>query len=236
MDASTFYFCLFLWWACCYVITSYLVNPSHVRWNNPIKQSRFVVLSALAVSFLSFIAHSYVYIEEYQAKNNIEFKSISHFFSCLTNPQSKPIFEADYFLLIVVIVVISIIPLIQHLRLIWWISRHPHYSILTFKVIPEMPPRKISIFSIDNKYSCGGRYILSYYKYLVLPGKHKYEFWLGVLRGRGVYRRLFGQEMELDLLAGHQYVVEEDAMVDEFHVYDSCSVPKTDNDIVETRK
>ena len=80
MDASTFYLCLFLWWACCYVITSYLVNPSHVRWNNPIKQSRFVVLSALAVSFLSFIAHSYVYIEEYQAKNNIEFKSISHFF------------------------------------------------------------------------------------------------------------------------------------------------------------
>jgi len=99
-----------------------------------------------------------------------------------------------------------------------------------------MPPRKISIFSIDNKYSCGGRYILSYYKYLVLPGKHKYEFWLGVLRGRGVYRRLFGQEMDLDLLAGHQYVVEEDAMVDELHVYDSCSAPETDNDIVETRK
>ena len=119
MDASTFYLCLFLWWVCCYVIISYLVNPSHVRWNNPIKQSRFVVLSALAVSFLSFIAHSYVYIEKYQAKNNIEFKSISHFFSCLTNPQSKPIFEADYFLMLVVIVVISIIPLIRHLRLIW---------------------------------------------------------------------------------------------------------------------
>jgi hypothetical protein len=99
-----------------------------------------------------------------------------------------------------------------------------------------MPPRKISIFSIDNKYSCGGRYILSYYKYLVLPGKHKYEFWLGVLHGRGSYRRLFGQEMELQLSAGHQYVVEEDAMVDELHVYDSCSAPKTDNDIVETRK
>ena len=166
MDASTFYFCLFLWWVISYLAVSYLVNPSHVRWNNPIKQSRFVVLSALAVSFLSFIAHSYVYIEEYQAKNNIEFKSISHFFSCLTNPQSKPIFEADYFLMLVVIVVISIIPLIQHLRLIWWISRHPHYSILTFKVIPEMPPRQIFILSIDNKESCGGRYILSYYKYL----------------------------------------------------------------------
>jgi hypothetical protein len=25
-------------------------------------------------------------------------------------------------------------------------------------------------------------------------------------------------------------------MVDELHVYDSCSAPKTDNDIVETRK
>ena len=221
MDADTFYFCLFLWWGCCYLYISYLVNPSHVHWNNPIKQSRFVVLSALAVSFLSFIGHSYVYIQEYEAKNNIEFKSISHFFSYLTNPQSKHIFEADYFLMLVGLVVFSIIPLIRHLYLIWWISRHPHYSILTFKVIPEMPPRKISIFSIDNKYSCGGRYILSYYKYLVLPGKHKYEFWLGVLRGRGVYRRLFGQEMELDLLAGHQYVVEEDAMVDEFHVYDS---------------
>ena len=48
--------------------------PSHVHWNNPIKQSRFVVLSALAVSFLSFIGHSYVYIQEYEAKNNIEFK------------------------------------------------------------------------------------------------------------------------------------------------------------------
>ena len=53
-----------------------------MHWNNPIKQSRFVVLSALAVSFLSFIGHSYVYIQEYEAKNNIEFKSISHFFSC----------------------------------------------------------------------------------------------------------------------------------------------------------
>ena len=60
-------------------------------------------------------------------------------------------------------------------RLIWWISRHPHYSILTFKVIPEMPPRKIFISSVDNVESCRGRYILSYYKYLVLPGKHKYQ-------------------------------------------------------------
>ena len=236
MDASTLYFCLFLWWVISYLAVSYLVNPSHVRWNNPIKQSRFVVLSALAVSFLSFIAHSYVYIEKYQAKNNIEFKSISHFFSCLTNPQSKPIFEADYFLMLVVIVVISIIPLIRHLRLIWWISRHPHYSILTFKVIPEMPPRQIFILSIDNKESCGGRYILSYYKYLVLPGKHKYQFWLGVLHGKGSYRRLFGQEMELQLSAGHQYVVEEDAMVDEFHVYDSCSSSVRDNKTEEISK
>ena len=236
MDASTLYFCLFLWWVISYLAVSYLVNPSHVRWNNPIKQSRFVVLSALAVSFLSFIAHSYVYIEEYQAKNNIEFKSISHFFSCLTNPQSKPIFEADYFLLLVVIVVISIIPLIQHLRLIWWISRHPHYSILTFKVIPEMPPRKIFISSVDNVESCRGRYILSYYKYLVLPGKHKYQFRLGVLHGRGIYRRLFSQEMELQLSAGHQYVVEEDAMVDEFHVYDSCSSSVRDNKTEEISK
>ena len=236
MDASTFYLCLFLWWVISYLAVSYLVNPSHVRWNNPIKQSRFVVLSALAVSFLSFIAHSYVYIEEYQAKNNIEFKSISHFFSCLTNPQSKPIFEADYFLMLVVIVVISIIPLIRHLRLIWWISRHPHYSILTFKVIPEMPPRQIFILSIDNKESCGGRYILSYYKYLVLPGKHKYQFWLGVLHGKGSYRRLFGQEMELQLSAGHQYVVEEDAMVDELHVYDSCSSSVRDNKTEEISK
>ena len=155
-----FYFCLFLWWVISYLAVSYLVNPSHVRWNNPIKQSRFVVLSALAVSFLSFIAHSYVYIEKYQAKNNIEFKSISHFFSCLTDPQSKPIFEPDYFLMLALIVLVPIVPLIRHLRLIWWISRHPHYSILTFKVIPEMPPRKIFILSIDNKESCGGRYIL----------------------------------------------------------------------------
>ena len=236
MDAGAFYVCLLLWWGCCYLYISYLVMPSHVHWNKPIKQSRFVVLSALAVSFLSFIGHSYVYIQEYEAKNNIEFKSISHFFSYLTNPQSKPIFEADYFLMFPVIVGISIIPLIRHLYLIWWISRHPHYSILTFKVIPEMPPRKISIFSIDNKYSCGGRYIWSYYKYLVLPGKHKYQFWLGVLRGRGVYRRLFGQEMDLDLLAGHQYVVEEDAMVDELHVYDSCSSSVRDNKTEEISK
>ena len=235
MDASTFYFCLFLWWACCYVITSYLVNPSHVRWNNPIKQSRFVVLSALAVSFLSFIAHSYVYIEEYQAKNNIEFKSISHFFSYLTNPQSKPIFEADYFLMFPVIVGISIIPLIRHLYLIWWISRHPHYSILTFKGAPDMPPRNLFILTIDNKQFCAG-YILSYYKYLVVSGKHKYIFWVGTPHGKGSCRHLFDQEMELQLSAGHQYVVEEDTMVDELHVYDSCSAPKTDNDIVETRK
>ena len=236
MDASTLYFCLFLWWVISYLAVSYLVNPSHVRWNNPIKQSRFVVLSALAVSFLSFIAHSYVYIEKYQAKNNIEFKSISHFFSCLTDPQSKPIFEPDYFLMLALIVLVPIVPLIRHLRLIWWISRHPHYSILTFKVIPEMPPRKIFIFSIDNKYSCGGRYILSYYKYLVLPGKHKYQFWLGVLHGKGSYRRLFGQEMELQLSAGHQYVVEEDDMVDELHFYDSCSSSVRDNKTEEISK
>lgn len=59
MDTSTLYFCLFLCWVISYLAVSYLVNPSHVRWNNPIKQSRFVVLSALAVSFLSFIAHLY---------------------------------------------------------------------------------------------------------------------------------------------------------------------------------
>ena len=87
-----------------------------------------------------------------------------------------------------------------------------------------MPPRKIFIFSIDNKYSCGGRYILSYYKYLVLPGKHKYQFWLGELHGKGSYRRLFGQEMDLDLLAGHQYIVEEDAMEDKFNFYETASV------------
>ncbi len=143
MDAGAFYVCLLLWWGCCYLYISYLVIPSHVHWNNPIKQSRFVVLSALAVSFLSFIGHSYVYIQEYEAKNNIEFKSISHFFSYLTNPQSKPIFEADYFLMFPVIVGISIIPLIRHLYLIWWISRHPHYSILTFKGAPDMPPRNL---------------------------------------------------------------------------------------------
>ncbi|MBF1446541.1 MAG: hypothetical protein HXN55_04020, partial [Prevotella nigrescens] len=110
------------------------------------------------------------------------------------------------------------------------------YSILTFKVIPEMPPRKIFILSIDNKESCGGRYILSYYKYLVLPGKHKYQFWLGVLHGKGSYRRLFGQEMELQLSAGHQYVVEEDAMVDELHFYDSCSSSVRDNKTEEISK
>jgi len=235
MDAGAFYVCLLLWWGCCYLYISYLVMPSHVHWNNPIKQSRFVVLSALAVSFLSFIGHSYVYIQEYEAKNNIEFKSISHFFSYLTNPQSKPIFEADYFLMFPVIVGISIIPLIRHLYLIWWISRHPHYSILTFKGAPDMPPRNLFILTIDNKQFCAG-YILSYYKYLVLPGKHKYEFWLGVLRGRGVYRRLFGQEMELQLSAGHQYVVEEDTMVDELHVYDSCSSSVRDNKTEEISK
>jgi hypothetical protein len=45
---------------------------------------------------------------------------------------------------------------------------------------------------------------------------------------------LFDQEMELQLSAGHQYVVEEDTMVDELHVYDSCSAPKTDNESKET--
>ena len=183
MDAGAFYVCLLLWWGCCYLYISYLVMPSHVHWNNPIKQSRFVVLSALAVSFLSFIGHSYVYIQEYEAKNNIEFKSISHFFSYLTNPQSKPIFEADYFLMFPVIVGISIIPLIRHLYLIWWISRHPHYSILTFKGAPDMPPRNLFILTIDNKQFCAG-YILSYYKYLVVSGKHKYIFWVGTPHGR----------------------------------------------------
>ena len=99
-----------------------------------------------------------------------------------------------------------------------------------------MPPRKIFISSVDNVESCRGRYILSYYKYLVLPGKHKYQFWLGELHGKGSYWRLFDQEMELQLSAGHQYVVEEDAMVDELHVYDSCSAPKTDNESKETIK
>ena len=235
MDADTFYVCLFLWWGCCYLYISYLVIPSHVHWNNPIKQSRFVVLSALAVSFLSFIGHSYVYIQEYEAKNNIEFKSISHFFSYLTNPQSKPIFEADYFLMFPVIVGISIIPLIRHLYLIWWISRHPHYSILTFRGAPDMPPRNLFILTIDNKQFCAG-YILSYYKYLVVSGKHKYIFWVGTPHGKGSYRHLFDQEMELQLSAGHQYVVEEDTLVDELHVYDSCSAPKTDNESKETIK
>ena len=233
MDAGAFYVCLLLWWGCCYLYISYLVMPSHVHWNNPIKQSRFVVLSALAVSFLSFIGHSYVYIQEYEAKNNIEFKSISHFFSYLTNPQSKPIFEADYFLMLVGLVVFSIIPLIRHLYLIWWISRHPHYSILTFKGAPDMPPRKLFILTIDNKQFCAG-YILSYYKYLVVSGKHKYIFWVGTPHGKGSYRHLFDQEMELQLSAGHQYVVEEDTLVDELHVYDSCSAPKTDNESKET--
>ena len=233
MDAGAFYVCLLLWWGCCYLYISYLVNPSHVHWNNPIKQSRFVVLSALAVSFLSFIGHSYVYIQEYEAKNNIEFKSISHFFSYLTNPQSKPIFEADYFLMFPVIVGISIIPLIRHLYLIWWISRHPHYSILTFKGAPDMPPRNLFILTIDNKQFCAG-YILSYYKYLVVSGKHKYIFWVGTPHTDGLQRAEVPFLGRTNAYSCHQYVVEEDTMVDELHVYDSCSAPKTDNESKET--
>ena len=132
-----------------------------------------------------------------------------------------------------VIVGISIIPLIRHLYLIWWISRHPHYSILTFKGAPDMPPRNLFILTIDNKQFCAG-YILSYYKYLVVSGKHKYIFWVGTPHGKGSCRHLFDQEMELQLSAGHQYVVEEDTLVDELHVYDSCSASKTDNESKET--
>ena len=93
MDAGAFYVCLLLWWGCCYLYISYLVMPSHVHWNNPIKQSRFVVLSALAVSFLSFIGHSYVYIQEYEAKNNIEFKSISPLFFPILPTHSRSPFS-----------------------------------------------------------------------------------------------------------------------------------------------
>ncbi|MBF1386198.1 hypothetical protein [Prevotella aurantiaca] len=224
MDAATIYFLLFLWWVISYLAVSYLVNPSHVRWNNPIKQSRFVVNSAFLLSLVSIVVHSYLTITSYQRHNNIEFRSLSDFNACLHDPLAKPIFGLDYALMSFVLFVFFAVPLYNHLRLIRWIGKNPNYSILTFKVLPEMPPRKIFIFSIDNKYSCGGRYILSYYKYLVLPGKHKYEFWLGVLRGRGVYRRLFGQEMDLDLLAGHQYIVEEDAMEDKFNFYETASV------------
>ena len=59
---------------------------------------------------------------------------------------------------------------------------------------------------------------------------------VGTPHGKGSYRHLFDQEMELQLSAGHQYVVEEDTMVDELHVYDSCSAPKTDNESKETIK
>lgn len=224
MNAATIYFLLFLWWVISYLAVSYLVNPSHVRWNNPIKQSRFVVNSAFLLSLVSIVVHSYLTITSYQRHNNIEFRSLSDFNACLHDPLAKPIFGLDYALMSFVLFVFFAVPLYNHLRLIRWIGKNPNYSILTFKVLPEMPPRKIFIFSIDNKYSCGGRYILSYYKYLVLPGKHKYQFWLGVLRGRGSYRRLFGQEMELDLLAGHQYIVEEDAMEDKFNFYETASV------------
>ena len=224
MDAATIYFLLFLWWVISYLAVSYLVNPSHVRWNNPIKQSRFVVNSAFLLSLVSIVVHSYLTIMRYQRHNNIEFRSLSDFNACLHDPLAKPIFGLDYALMSFVLFVFFAVPLYNHLRLIRWIGKNPNYSILTFKVLPEMPPRKIFIFSIDNKYSCGGRYILSYYKYLVLPGKHKYQFWLGVLRGRGSYRRLFGQEMDLDLLAGHQYIVEEDAMEDKFNFYETASV------------
>lgn len=224
MNAATIYFLLFLWWVISYLAVSYLVNPSHVRWNNPIKQSRFVVNSAFLLSLVSIVVHSYLTITSYQRHNNIEFRSLSDFNACLHDPLAKPIFGLDYALMLFVLFVFFAVPLYNHLRLIRWIGKNPNYSILTFKVIPEMPPRKIFIFSIDNKYSCGGRYILSYYKYLVLPGKHKYQFWLGVLRGRGSYRRLFGQEMDLDLLAGHQYIVEEDAMEDKFNFYETASV------------
>ncbi len=224
MNAATIYFLLFLWWVISYLAVSYLVNPSHVRWNNPIKQSRFVVNSAFLLSLVSIVVHSYLTITSYQRHNNIEFRSLSDFNACLHDPLAKPIFGLDYALMSFVLFVFFAVPLYNHLRLIRWIGKNPNYSILTFKVLPEMPPRKIFIFSIDNKYSCGGRYILSYYKYLVLPGKHKYQFWLGVLRGRGSYRRLFGQEMDLDLLAGHQYIVEEDAMEDKFNFYETASV------------
>ncbi len=224
MNAATIYFLLFLWWVISYLAVSYLVNPSHVRWNNPIKQSRFVVNSAFLLSLVSIVVHSYLTITSYQRHNNIEFRSLSDFNACLHDPLAKPIFGLDYALMSFVLFVFFAVPLYNHLRLIRWIGKNPNYSILTFKVLPEMPPRKIFIFSIDNKYSCGGRYILSYYKYLVLPGKHKYQFWLGVLRGRGIYRRLFGQEMDLDLLAGHQYIVEEDAMEDKFNFYETASV------------
>ena len=224
MNAATIYFLLFLWWVISYLAVSYLVNPSHVRWNNPIKQSRFVVNSAFLLSLVSIVVHSYLTITSYQRHNNIEFRSLSDFNACLHDPLAKPIFGLDYALMSFVLFVFFAVPLYNHLRLIRWIGKNPNYSILTFKVLPEMPPRKIFIFSIDNKYSCGGRYILSYYKYLVLPGKHKYQFWLGELRGRGSYRRLFGQEMDLDLLAGHQYIVEEDAMEDKFNFYETASV------------
>ena len=224
MNAATIYFLLFLWWVISYLAVSYLVNPSHVRWNNPIKQSRFVVNSAFLLSLVSIVVHSYLTIMRYQRHNNIEFRSLSDFNACLHDPLAKPIFGLDYALMSFVLFVFFAVPLYNHLRLIRWIGKNPNYSILTFKVLPEMPPRKIFIFSIDNKYSCGGRYILSYYKYLVLPGKHKYQFWLGELHGKGSYRRLFGQEMDLDLLAGHQYIVEEDAMEDKFNFYETASV------------
>ncbi|WP_277064781.1 hypothetical protein [Prevotella aurantiaca] len=224
MDAATIYFLLFLWWVISYLAVSYLVNPSHVRWNNSIKQSRFVVNSAFLLSLVSIVVHSYLTITSYQRHNNIEFRSLSDFNACLHDPLAKPIFGLDYALMSFVLFVFFAVPLYNHLRLIRWIGKNPNYSILTFKVLPEMPPRKIFIFSIDNKYSCGGRYILSYYKYLVLPGKHKYQFWLGELHGKGSYRRLFGQEMDLDLLAGHQYIVEEDAMEDKFNFYETASV------------
>ena len=161
MDAATIYFLLFLWWVISYLAVSYLVNPSHVRWNNPIKQSRFVVNSAFLLSLVSIVVHSYLTITSYQRHNNIEFRSLSDFNACLHDPLAKPIFGLDYALMSFVLFVFFAVPLYNHLRLIRWIGKNPNYSILTFKVLPEMPPRKIFIFSIDNKYSCGGRYILS---------------------------------------------------------------------------
>ena len=236
MNAATIYFLLFLWWVISYLAVSYLVNPSHVRWNNPIKQSRFVVNSAFLLSLVSIVVHSYLTITSYQRHNNIEFRSISDFNACLHDPLAKPIFGLDYALMSFVLFVFFAVPLYNHLRLIRWIGKNPNYSILTFKALPQMPPRKIFISSVDDVKSCGGRYILSYYKYLVLPGKHKYQFWVGELHGKGSYRRLFDQEMELQLSAGCQYVVEEDDMVDELHFYDSCSSSVRDNKTEEISK
>ena len=94
------------------------------------------------------------------------------------------------------------------------------------------------VFIIRQDVSSATRFLIIYaeYKYLVLPGKHKYQFWLGELHGKGSYRRLFDQEMELQLSAGCQYVVEEDDMVDELHFYDSCSSSVRNNKTEEISK